>query len=50
VAASGRRGLDDRLRATTGFDHVLVLWRHEALSATIRFLETLTSQDGARTN
>lgn len=34
--------LDERLRATTGFEHTLVLWRHEAMTATVRFLETLT--------
>jgi DNA-binding PadR family transcriptional regulator len=42
--------LDDRLRATTGFDHTLVLWRHEAITATMRFLEALTAQDKATTN
>ena len=30
--------LDDQLRATTGFEHTLVLWRHEAMTATMRFL------------
>jgi DNA-binding PadR family transcriptional regulator len=42
--------LDDRLRATTGFDHTLVLWRHEAMTATMRFLEALTSHDIAKTS
>ncbi len=37
--------LDDRLRATTGFEHTLVLWRHEAMAATMRFLETLAAQN-----
>jgi hypothetical protein len=37
-----------RLRATTGFEHTLVLWRHEAMTATMRFLEALTVQDKAR--
>lgn len=41
--------LDDRLRATTGFEHTLVLWRHEAMSATMRFLAALTAQDQATT-
>lgn len=38
--------LDDRLRVTTGFEHTLVLWRHEAMTATMRFLETLTARHG----
>lgn len=42
--------LDDRLRAATGFDHTLVLWRYEAIRATVRFLEALTAQDKATTN
>jgi DNA-binding PadR family transcriptional regulator len=42
--------LDDRLRATTGFEHTLVLWRHEAMAATLRFLQTLTAQDQVRTS
>jgi len=40
--------LDDRLRATTGFEHTLVLWRHEAMAATVRFLEALTAQSEVR--
>ena len=35
--------LDDQLSATTGFERTLVLWRHAALTATIRFLQTLTA-------
>jgi PadR family transcriptional regulator AphA len=42
--------LDERLRATTGFEHTLVLWRHEAMTATLRFLETLTAPDEIRTS
>ena len=42
--------LDDRLRATTGFEYTLVLWRHEAMTATMRFLETLTAQSEMRTS
>jgi DNA-binding PadR family transcriptional regulator len=38
--------LEDRLRATTGFEHTLVLWRHAALTATMRFLEALTAGRG----
>jgi hypothetical protein len=41
--------LDDRLPATTGFEHTLVLWRHEAMTATLRFLGALTEQDKALT-
>src|SRR2546430_12961419 len=40
--------LEDRLRATTGFEDNLVLLRHEALTASLRFLETLASQDEVR--
>jgi hypothetical protein len=42
--------LDDRLRATTGFEHTLVLWRHEAMTATLRFLEALSAQSEIRTS
>jgi DNA-binding PadR family transcriptional regulator len=41
--------LEDRLRATTGFEHTLVLWRYEAMTATLRFLQTLAAQDEVRT-
>src|SRR5262252_5306168 len=43
-------GLDDRLRATTGFEHTLVLWRHEAMTATMRFLAALAAQSEIRTS
>ena len=36
--------LQDRLRDTTGFEHTLALWRHEAMAATQRFLQVLASQ------
>jgi PadR family transcriptional regulator AphA len=39
VAAS----LDDQLRATTGFEHTLVLWRHAAMTATMGFLQSLAT-------
>ena len=42
--------LEDRLRATTGFEHTLVLWRHEAMTATLRFLQALAAQDEVRTS
>ena len=35
--------LDVRLRASTGFERTLVLWRREALTATMGFLQTLTA-------
>jgi DNA-binding PadR family transcriptional regulator len=36
--------LEGRLRDTTGFEHTLALWRHEAMAATLRFLQVLASQ------
>ncbi|HEX4090294.1 MAG TPA: PadR family transcriptional regulator [Trebonia sp.] len=30
--------LDDRLREAEGFERTLVLWRHEAMTATVQFL------------
>jgi PadR family transcriptional regulator AphA len=39
--------LGERCRAATGFEHTLVLWRHEAMTATLRFLEALSAQDQA---
>jgi len=36
--------LDDRLRAATGFEHTLVLWRHEAMTATMQFLTALAAR------
>jgi DNA-binding PadR family transcriptional regulator len=35
--------LDDRLRAATGFDRTLLLWRREALTATMQFLAALAA-------
>ncbi|MGD0702584.1 MAG: helix-turn-helix transcriptional regulator [Trebonia sp.] len=40
--------LDEQLRATTGFEHTLVLWRHGAMTATLGFLEALTAGRGSR--
>jgi PadR family transcriptional regulator AphA len=34
-------GLAVQIRTTTGFDHVLTLWRHESISATLRFLDAI---------
>lgn len=36
--------LDDRLRSTEGFEHTLALWRHEAMSATMRFLAAVAAR------
>jgi DNA-binding PadR family transcriptional regulator len=36
--------LDDQLRAATGFEHTLVLWRHEAMTAAIAFLTVLAAR------
>jgi DNA-binding PadR family transcriptional regulator len=33
--------LRDRLAAATGFDRILLLWRYETASATVRFLDAL---------
>jgi PadR family transcriptional regulator AphA len=33
--------LANGLRTATGYDHVLALWRHESVSAVLRFLDTL---------
>jgi hypothetical protein len=30
-----------KTRAATGFDRTLALWRHESISATLRFLDAL---------
>jgi PadR family transcriptional regulator AphA len=38
--------LDDQLRASAGFERTLVLWRHGAMTATMRFLEALTAGGG----
>ena len=40
--------LADRLRTTTGFEHTLMLWRHETMTATLRFLEGLILQNQAQ--
>jgi hypothetical protein len=36
--------MEGRLRETTGFDHILALWRHESISATLRFLEAASGR------
>jgi hypothetical protein len=37
--------LDDQLRATTGFERTLVLWRNKTLATTMQFLEALLPRD-----
>ena len=39
--------LEDRLRASTGFEHTLILWRHEQMTATMRFLDQLAGREAA---
>jgi PadR family transcriptional regulator AphA len=39
--------LRDRLGAAHGFDRVLLLWRYETVSATVRFLDALREQAAA---
>jgi PadR family transcriptional regulator AphA len=34
--------------AATGYDHMLALWRHESISATLRFLDALLATAPAR--
>jgi imidazolonepropionase-like amidohydrolase len=36
--------LDDRVNVTTGTDHTPALWRHQAMSATIQFLNDAALQ------
>jgi DNA-binding PadR family transcriptional regulator len=36
--------LDGRLRTATGFEHTMVLWRHEAMTATMQFLTALAAR------
>ena len=42
--------LDERLRAAQGFERTLILWRHEAMSATMRFLAEMTPTAQARSD
>ena len=38
----------EQLRAATGFERTLLLWRHKSLTATVRFLEDLAAGHDAR--
>jgi DNA-binding PadR family transcriptional regulator len=40
--------LDDQLGASTGFEHTVALWRHGAMTATMRFLQALAAADASR--
>jgi len=40
-------GLAAQLRIATGFDQALVQWRHESVSATLRFLDALLAAASA---
>ena len=42
------QALRDRLDSATGFDRTLALWRCETVTATLRFLDALASQQLAR--
>jgi DNA-binding PadR family transcriptional regulator len=39
--------LDDQLRATTGFEHTLILWHRKAMTATLQFLQSLAVGQGS---
>jgi DNA-binding PadR family transcriptional regulator len=42
--APAAAALDDRLRTATGFERTMVLWRHEAMTAAMRFLTALAAR------
>jgi DNA-binding PadR family transcriptional regulator len=42
--APAAAALDDRLRTATGFERTMVLWRHEAMTATMQFLTALAKR------
>jgi DNA-binding PadR family transcriptional regulator len=42
--APAATALDDRLRIATGFERTMVLWRHEAMTATLQFLTVLATR------
>jgi DNA-binding PadR family transcriptional regulator len=39
--------LDDQLRSATGFERTVILWRHQAMTATTRFLDGLIADHGS---
>jgi hypothetical protein len=42
--APAAAALEDRLRTATGFERTMVLWRHEAMTATMQFLTALAER------
>jgi DNA-binding PadR family transcriptional regulator len=42
--APAAAALEDRLRTVTGFERTIVLWRHEAMTATMQFLAALAKR------
>jgi hypothetical protein len=42
--APAATALEDRLRTATGFERTVVLWRHEAMTATMQFLTALAKR------
>jgi DNA-binding PadR family transcriptional regulator len=42
--APAAAALEDRLGTTTGFERTMVLWRHEAMTATMQFLTALAKR------
>jgi DNA-binding PadR family transcriptional regulator len=44
VLVPAAAALDDRLRTASGFERTLVLWRHEAMTATVEFLTALAAR------
>ena len=42
--APAAAALEDRLRTATGFERTIVLWRHEAMTATMQFLTALATR------
>jgi hypothetical protein len=38
--------LGEHLDCADGFDRILALWRHETMSASLRFLDAVAGQDG----
>lgn len=39
--------LSERARDATGIEHTTALWRHEAMTATLRFLDAMTQEEPA---
>jgi hypothetical protein len=37
--------IEDRLEEATGFEYTLALWRHESISASLRFLQAASADN-----